>query len=427
MGSLLRASHPLAHARRVPAAARARRIAALALLGALLGPTCGSRAEEHFQLRVDEPAAAQSRVRLPLIEVKGHAGAAGGRGHDVVIVLDLSDSTLQDSGVDLDGDGPGGRTDPAFLARLAARPDVGPGLVKRLREELDFEDTVLAAELDAAEALIQRLDPRRFRVGLVVFSDDARVVAPVGSSPARLAESLRDVREGFYHELHGTHFAAAIDAAHAALVPDLAHPPLDRELAIVFLSDGAPTLPVHDDRATRDAVEAAAAAGLAGIRLYAFALGREGQEALGVMREMASLTGGRVEPIERPAEIVTALAGLSLADLAGLRIENATTGSDARALRTFPDGSFDAFVALAPGPNRIRFAARSEDGAVATAWREVELTAGVADAEAARARTLLEELKRRTAEMRLQAEMERRRRVPKKVLEIEPEAPSPGE
>jgi hypothetical protein len=43
-------------------------------------------------------------------------------------------------------------------------------------------------------------------------------------------------------------------------------------------------------------------------------------------------------------------------------LRNATTGGQAEAVRAFPDGSFDGYVRLAPGQNRIEVVARMEDG-----------------------------------------------------------------
>ena len=79
------------------------------------------------------------------------ASARQRRGHDLAIVLDLSDSTVLSSGVDLDGDGVGGGTDPELLAWLTEQPGVRGALVDRLRE-VDLDDSILMAELSAAEA-----------------------------------------------------------------------------------------------------------------------------------------------------------------------------------------------------------------------------------------------------------------------------------
>ena len=64
-------------------------------------------AQESARLRVDAPAA-EATVTTALVEVRGQAAAREIAAHDVVIVLDLSESSLLSSGWDVDGDGPGG-------------------------------------------------------------------------------------------------------------------------------------------------------------------------------------------------------------------------------------------------------------------------------------------------------------------------------
>jgi hypothetical protein len=348
-----------------------------------------------------------------------------------VIVLDLSDSTVLSSGVDLDGDGSPGETDPQLLAWLTEQPGARRALVERLRE-LDLDDSILMAEVSAAEALIQRLDLRVFRIGIVVFSDSARVVAPLGSPRGRLIKALSEIRRSFFRELRGTNFADALQIARAELTPDPGKVgegrPLreDRERSILFLSDGAPTLPVHEDRARIHALQAARAAATAGIRLYSFALGREAEEALEVYRRMAILSGGRFERITRPADAIARLRQVDLADLEELGVVNRTTGNPVRALRVFPDGSFDGFVELAPGRNHLVFMATARDGSQISVGREVtRLHDGDGQgSDRERGRALLEELRRRTQECALWAEVERGRSAQELELQIRPEAPS---
>jgi hypothetical protein len=223
--------------------------------------------------------------------------------------------------------------------------------------------------------------------------------------------------------LHGTNLADAIVVARDALVADPTHPPADRDLAIVLLSDGEPTLPVFP-RADRAAVDAAAVAGLMGIALHGFAIGAKGAAALPLLREFASLSGGRAEHIERPAEAIARLRRLDLARVSSVEIRNESTASDAVALRVFPDGSFDAIVPLAVGTNHIAVRARDESGREALAQRTVNREAGTPDeADERRAAELLEELKRRTVQMELWAEMEQRRRIQRRDLEIVPIPP----
>jgi len=404
----------------------------LLVIGFVCGPFAGPGAaqEGKLSLEVTAPADQRSETTMPLIEVKGRAGARRGRGHELVIVLDLSDSTVLPSGLDLDGDGPGGGTDPELLGWLREQPGAGGALLARL-QGLDLEDSILMAEVSAAEALIERLDPRAFRVGIVVFSDSARVAAPLGSPRGRLTRALREIRRGFFEDLRGTNFADAIRVAQAELTPDPAAAGDLRasregsERSILFLSDGAPTLPVHGDRARVHALQAARSAAAAGIRIYSFAIGEEAEEALEVYRRMAISSGGRFERIDRPADAIARLPQVDLADLEELRVLNRSSGRAARALRVFPDGSFDGFVELGEGSNQLVFTATARDGAVVSAAREVirlrEASGEAADRE--RARALLEELRRRTRETLLWAEIERRRDAQKLEVEIEPERP----
>jgi len=409
----------------------------LLVIGFTCGPLANPGAAEERQpwLEVTAPGEERSTISSPLIEVKGRASARRSRGHDLLIVLDLSDSTVRSSGLDLDGDGASGRTDPDLLTWLVEQPGVRGGLVKRL-QEADFDDSILMAEVAAAESLIQRLDLRVFRIGIVVFSDRARVAAPLGSPRGRLTEALRKIRREFFEELRGTNFADAIQLAHAELIPDPGDAGdrrasrEDRERSILFLSDGAPTLPVHADRAQVHALHAARAAGIAGIRIYSFALGREAEEALEVYRRMAISSGGRFEKIGRPADAIARLRQVDLADLEELRVVNRSTGKSVRALRVFPDGSFDGFVELAPGRNLVVFTAKARDGSMTSVSRDVtslrepcgDGDGEVSDCEANRA--LLEELRRRTRETALWAEIERGRNIHQRLeVEIEPEPP----
>ena len=407
----------------------------LALVAALAALAAGSATAGG--LEVLQPAAPESESRLPIIELRGHAGARAPLGHDVVIAIDLSDSTTASSGHDLDGDGPEGRTSPALLQQIADRGADRATLV--LLGEVDLEDSVLFAELTAAQALIARLDPRSFRVGLVAFSDGARVVAPVGSRPEVLRRALDGLRLDFWRDLKGTNFAEAIHVSLDALRPPPEEPakgkrapepplppPSPREQSILLLSDGAPTRPVHGQRALEYAIYAAQDAALAGVRIYPFALGTQAEEGLDGYRALAAISGGRYERIARPADAIARLRRVDLADLAELRVENVTSGQPGRAVRTFPDGSFDALVPLAAGPNHLRVTAVAGDGSQASVERVVSYRAGgeVDDALRAQQQALLDELRRRTREVELWAEIERGRSFQVRELELEARGPA---
>jgi len=312
-------------------------------------------------------------------------------------------------------------TDPELLRDFQPTGFAGPGHLKQLRDELDFEDTILAAELEAANALIDRLSGSRFRAGLIVFSDKAQVLAKLGSSPAELKHALADVRLHLGDYLRGTHYAAAIGTAHRMLVPDPKATADGRQRAIVFLSDGAPSLPVfYGDGGRLPALEATRDAGIDGIHVFAFAFGVGAEEASEVLQRMAEWTEGRAERVEQPEELVSQLRELNLTDVARVTIQNVTTGAPARAVRVFPDGSFDGLVTLADGPNVVRVEAFGRDGAGLRVDRNViRLDGAAAGDEAAQGKALLDALRQRTVEMEAWAEVERRRQEQRRSLEIQ--------
>ncbi len=395
----------------------------LRLIGcALVLGVAGPGAAGSAWLEVVAPAPRERVQDVALFEVTGRAGSRGGAGFDLVVALDLSDSTLHPSGADLDGDGADGRTDPAWLAGLEKRGNVPPRLAVRLEGGLDLEDSILAAELEATAALIERLDPRRFRVGLVVFSDDASWVAPLGTPPVALRRALDEIRLAAPRWLRGTNLAGAVRLATAALAPD-DQPLSERERFIVLLTDGKPTLPIADGPAYH-ARQAAREAGGRGIRVFPFAIGPRALEAEATLDAMARGSGGRMQRVESPAEVATVLRRLDLVELAGLEIRNATTGEPARAVRTFPDGSFDGLVRLAEGRNRLRVEARRVDGRRDVVERTVELRVGGIGDRALLERRL-QALRRRTRELEMWAEIERGRQRDRRSLEIRAE-PEPG-
>jgi hypothetical protein len=389
-------------------------------------------------VRVSDPVAPNTEVDLPLVEVSGYAGARSRRGQDLVIVVDVSDSTLEFAGVDLDGDGPDGSTDPLLVDWLLRQPDVSERLVERVQEE-DFDDSVLMSELAAAYELIDRVDPRLFRVGLVAFSGNAWLVTPVGATRSQLIDGLDHLRWNFFYGSGGTDFVDAVRVAAGALAqanaasgseapaaPAGGEPPAPvlREQAILFLSDGAPTGVAGRSQAEESALTAAREAADQGIRLFTYAIGPQAIQALDVYRGMAELSGGRFAKIERPADAVPALRSVDLTDVADLAVENLTTGGPARAVRLFPDGSFDGLVELSEGSNQLRFTALARNGSRDVAERRVvyaepaNLTAAERAEHEKRLALMVDELKGRTQETEFIAEMAKRRPPQARELDV---------
>jgi hypothetical protein len=336
---------------------------------------------------------------VPLIEVAGRAGLAGVLHYDVALAVDFSSSTLWATGVDVDGDGIVG-VDRSWDKH---RPR---------KWTTDWDDTIIRAELLAASRLLERLDPETTRAGLVIFAARARRKAPLGP-PADVLEVIPRLRVP--RRPGATAIARGIETSLEILEKA---PPTDgdRRKVILMLSDGVPTTPQPLAKAEAKALEAADAARRAGVLIHAFALGPEATRKTDVYEKIARRTGGRFIPIESPADVVDHLPRISLAGLQAVSLRNATTGAEAEAVRTFPDGSFDGYLWLVPGENRIEVVARMEDGREARAARSVVFVRPEEPSaeERADAELLLEALRARTIETELG--LRARRRAPQERL-----------
>ncbi len=287
----------------------------------------------------DPPHGTIAQVGVGWAYVYGRGGLSDAVLHDVVIALDESESSNRATGSDLDGDGRLGTT----YKRRA-----GPYLA---RQSTDRDDAILAAELTAARRFADELDPETTRAALVTFSDRARVRAPLGA-PADVSAAIHA-----YHRRvrWGTSHAAALDEAFEVLNARR-DPERVRQRSVLLLSDGEGTAPTERG-ARAAALEAAERLARHGVVVHAFAVGEEAVHNSDAMREIAARTGGRYVRVDDPAAVGAALRDVRLSGLEHVAIRNLRTGEDARALRVFPDGSFDAFVRLAPGGNPIEISA----------------------------------------------------------------------
>lgn len=309
-------------------------------------------------VEVERPAVDATSVRNAWIEVAGFAAAHAHQSFDVVIAIDVSGSTRYASGADVNGNGVVGvkRRVPPWLAFEPSYDCSDPG------------DTVLDAERVAIRRLVERLDPRRTRVGIVSFSDVARPRAPLGSERALLDLVLDDLAGAF--GAGATNLAEATRLATRMLLEGRPQASPAPDPVVLILSDGYPTHP-DEARAADEALMAALEARDAGIRVTSLALGIAEPREVDVFAEMAHATGGEHLRVASPGDVVHALPGIDLARLAGVSVENLTTGKPARATRVRPDGSFDAYVRLQPGENRLRVTARGAGGGSASEERVV--------------------------------------------------------
>jgi len=297
---------------------------------------------------------------------------------DVALVLDTSGSTSQATGIDVNGNGVVGAT----------------GIRGLFRHGDDPGDSILAAEVAAALRLLERFDPRNVRVGVIGFSGTppggaggggmivigggppvppAVTEAPLTSNFGETRRALaRIFQRGPYG---GTHMAAGLDQATIELLGlrgSLSEPDPQAQKVVVFLTDGMPSLPTgYESYDVRACLRAAERARRAGVKVNTFAIGPEALSGPVATVEMAQRTGGSFTPVRNPADIVSMIEGVSLVDLAEIRVRNLTTKKDAAEVEVRLDGSFGALLDLAPGRNRIEVYARATDGSESR--REVTL------------------------------------------------------
>ena len=377
----------------------------LAVLGAALATP--ARAERVY-VEVDVPRSGDSvREPINLVEVRGWAGTGLRGKHDVVIVLDRSGSTFRASGVDIDGDGIVGRQFPG------EPPD------EIVLWTTDFGDTIVSAETLAARRLVERLDPETTRMAIVTFGGNAKVEAPLGSSREKLLAAL-DALPPWPNE-NGTNIYGALETAIDAFEAAPHEPGVNRQREILLLSDGVPTSPPDPPGAAqRISVHAAKNAARAHARIYAYALGPTAAVARDRFDEIVSANGGELLVLDKPGDIVEFVPYLSWTSIAKVRLENTTNGEAGRAMRVFPDGSFDGFAPLQEGRNELRFTATSQDGTETSVTRWVSFDKTVPDPEKlARFRKMLE-VRAIETELAERASAKREERL-KKQLEVTPD------
>ncbi len=288
---------------------------------------------------------------------------------DLVIVVDTSSSTLQPTGVDVDGDGTIG-TARGDSDRALAGQSTDPG------------DSILAAEISAAVRVIEGLDPRRTRVGIVTFSGLAEARDPFGRLPVRVvraAKTLEPLTSDYDRILQAfadlrdrdafgsTHIAAGIDQATLELLGIegalSAADPLSQKI-VLFFTDGQPTLPQPgaDGVNLRAVLDAASRARRAGVRIHSFAIGPEALEGPASTVEMAAATDGVFTPVPDPGALTRFVETTNFAKVAAIEVRNGTGDWSAHLVRVHADGSFDALVPLTPGANAIEVRATDTDG-----------------------------------------------------------------
>jgi hypothetical protein len=311
------------------------------------------------------------------IFVSGRARAETGglRGFDVVIVIDTSLSTIEPTGADINGNG---RIGTPYLGPVGSLFDAAGD---------DPGDSILAAEVAAARRLLEELDPRSTRVGLVTFAGEMNPTRSrfffwrEPSPPALTREPLTrnfDRIEAALDELLAeppagvTHMAAGVDQATLELLGlrgARSKANARSEKVVLFLTDGQPTLPFgpgRDADNVRAVLAAAERARLGGIRIHTFAIGPEALAGPIATVEMAARTQGYFIPVREPGDLVDVVEAVHFPDLRDVVVRSATTGELAHPFHTDAEGFFSGLVATAPGAEQtIEIVARADDGTAA--------------------------------------------------------------
>jgi hypothetical protein len=306
-----------------------------------------------LELLAPSPGAHIRRL-VPLARLEGRFAGPLFYDSDVVIAIDQSNSALLASGLDVDGDGKVGRS------YRWAKDGGGRGEAYR-RWTSDHGDTVLAAELALAKALIGGLAARGNRIGLLTYTDSVRVRSRVGD-PVEVLAALARVRP--IVDWTGTNHARALSIAESLLPAAEPGVAPRRPRAILLFSDGKATVPTGEYWGSKRALRVAGEIAERGVAIFTVSLGEDSDP--DYLGQLASTGGGSLVRLE-DLRVLASEPGRRNMEPLELVIENLTAQDPARAVRTFPDGSFDAIVPLAEGENVLEVRALFADGRRASA------------------------------------------------------------
>ena len=297
------------------------------------------------------------------IFVSGKVARDTGRSNnvDIFLVIDISGSTAMYSGVNL-----GDADQPPDSSGLGL-PQITIGGMGFGRPPLrNIRNSVLAAEIAAARRLLLQLNSQTTRVGVLTFSEGARLMQPLTNDFDQVRRALDDIlRSGPYG---GTNMVEGLRMAITELMGLGTSERRTDAIKVQFLlTDGFPTLPIGGGKSatpedTNLAINAARLSGKASIKVHVFALGDEAlsypRAAVGIAKE----SGGTYTPVLRPADALAVIENISVVGVDYVQIVNQTTGQKATQTRLAADGFFSSAVPVAEGRNQIDVYARASDG-----------------------------------------------------------------
>jgi hypothetical protein len=217
--------------------------------------------------------------------------------------------------------------------------------------------------------LLLQLNSQTTRVGVLTFSDGAKVVQPLTSNFEEVRRALDDIlRAGPYG---GTNMVEGIRTGISELMGlGMSEKRTDAVKVQIMLTDGFPTLPIGGSRRatpedTNLAINAGRLSGKAGVKVHVFALGEEAvsypRAAVGIAKE----SGGTYTPVSRPADVLAVVENISVVGVDYVQIVNQTLGQKATQMRLGADGFFSSAVPVTEGRNQIEVLARASDGSTA--------------------------------------------------------------
>ncbi len=424
------------------------RISVLAIGSVLLGFSASADdiagtagiVDSAVRIVIDEPKRGEPvRNSVHQAPIRGNAFTEGNRrlAIDVMIAIDISGSTRAASGTDVDGDGEIG-FDPHV-------EQVPPGLYPPEMRSTDPQDTILAAEITAAAALLHNLDPTHLRVGVLSFGgevnpatlrqlaygqQDAWLEAPLTSDFGQVRRALQNILAR--GPRGGTNFAAGIRLAVtelAGLHGARSAPRPEAAKILMFLTDGVPSFPFGSSREsdpgdTEAALGAARVAHKAGITINAYSLGMNALDNPVAAAEMSRLTLGTFTPVKNPGDVITYLQGVTFASVEDVIFTNLTTSEISEDVRLLPNGSFSGYVPVREGINRVRVTALATDGS--EGFAEFDLEFDVSGRTSRELTLELDGIRKQNRELQLLVEREKVRQFrdkQRKGLKLEVEDP----
>jgi hypothetical protein len=352
-------------------------LARFCLFLSILGfPDIGAAAEPKVQILSPADGSRITQDKNSIF-VNGKVSRETGRSSnvDIFLVIDVSGSTVMYAGADLgDADQPPESSGFSAPQIIIGGMSVGKPPLRNPR------NSILAAEVAAARRLLLQLNPETTRVGVLTFSEGAKLLQPLTQDFEQVRRVLSDIlRAGPYG---GTNMVEGIRMATTELFGLGTSAKRTDAIKVQFLlTDGFPSLPIGaGKRATPEdsdlAINAARLAGRAGIKVHVFALGEEAltypRAALGIARE----SGGTYTPVVRPVDVLAVLDNISIVGVEYVQVVNQTTGQKATHLRLAADGFFSSAVPVVEGRNQIEVLARAGDGSNGRATITVDYQSG---------------------------------------------------